>query len=151
MYGPDLEPITAVMVEDQIIVTIEELIAEQRILPGGYVVCDVFDTADDGDGEARVMRATLEAVNRQAERIDYERNAAMLYHYDAGMFNMSQEGGSIMASKPAPLSAATIIDVFEQLAHHPLYRHQLIVGIAEDFTIITMRDGTAKIVTETPA
>jgi hypothetical protein len=152
MYGPDLvQPITAVMLEDQINVTIDELVGEQRILPGGYVVCDVFETSDDGDAEARVMRATLESVNRQAERAELEGYAAMLYHYDAAMLDRCTEGGVITASIPAPLPAETIIDVFEQLAHHPRYRHQLIVGISQDEQFVTMRDGTAKIVTEAPA
>lgn len=144
MYGPDLEPVTAVMLEDQINVTIDELIADQRIFPGGYVVCDEFETEGD------VMRATIEAATRQTERIDIERNAAMLYYYDAGSLAMLAEGGVLTATLPAPLDAATIIDCLEQLAHHPLYRGQLIVAISADYEIVTMRDGTAKITTEVP-
>lgn len=151
MYGPDLEPVSVTMVEDQIIVSIEELVAEQRILPGGYVVCDVFETGDDGDGEARVMRATLESVNRQAARAEDEKNAAMLYHYNAMTCARVTEGGVLTQTIPSPLSAETIIDVLEQVSHHPLYRHQLMVAISEDEQIITMRDGDAKIVTEAPS
>jgi hypothetical protein len=145
MYGPDLEAITAVLHEDEITVTIEEAVAEQRVLPGGYVVCDVFETERD------IVGATLEAVNRQAARSEDEKNAAMLYHYDAEALTRVSEGGSLTATLPAPLDAETIISVFEQLAHHPAYRHQLVVGISRDIDIITMRDGTAKIVTEAPA
>lgn len=145
MYGPTLEPVTAVLLADQITVTIEEAIAEQRILPGGYVVCDPFETDRD------VLGATLEAMARQTERAELEGYAAMLYHYDAAMLDRCTEGGVITASIPAPLPAETIIDVLEQLSHHPRYRHQLIVGISEDEQFITMRDGTAKIVTEAPA
>ncbi len=152
MYGPDLvQPITAVMVEGEINVTIEEAVFEQRILPGGYVVCDVFEAPDDGNGnETRVMRATLEAMRRQAENAEAEGCAAMLYHYDAAMLSRCSESGTITATIPAPLPAETIIDVFEQLAHHPLYKHQLVIGISEDEQIVTMRDGTAKIVVEAP-
>jgi hypothetical protein len=152
MYGPDLvQPITAVMVEGEINVTIEEAVAEQRILPGGYVVCDVFEAPDDGNGnETRVMRATLEAMRRQAERAELEGYAAMLYHYDASCLERCSTFGVITATIPAPLDAETIIDVFEQLAHHPRYQHQLVVGISQDEQIVTMRDGTAKITTEAP-
>jgi hypothetical protein len=151
MYGPDLEAITVVMVEDQIRVSIDELVATQRILPGGYVVCDVFETGDDGSEETRVMRATLEGANRHAERLEYEKNSAMLYHYNAMTCERVSEGGVLTQTIPSPLSAETIIDVLEQVAHHPVYRHQLMVAISEDEQIITMRDGTAKIVTEVPS
>jgi hypothetical protein len=138
-------PVTAVLVEDQIRVTIEQAIAEQKILPGGYVVCDPFET--DGD----VMRATLEAAQRQAERAEDEHMAALLYHWDAAALERVAEGGVLTATEPAPLDAATIIDCLEQLAHHPSYRHQLVVSISRDMEIVTMRDGHAKITTETPA
>ncbi len=148
MYGPELEVVTAVMVEDQLRVTIDEAVAEQRILPGGYVVCDVFETGDDGEPETRVMRATLEAVNRHAEHAEYEKNAAMLYHWNAMTLAGVSEGGVLTGSIPCPLTAETIIDVLEQLAHHPAYRHQLVMAISEDEQFVTMRDGTAKIVSE---
>ena len=145
MYGPDLgPPVTAVLVEDQLRVTLEEALAEQKILPGGYVVCDPFET--DGD----VMHATLEAVTRQLERAEDEHMAALLYHWDAGALERLAEGGVLTATEPAPLDADTIIDCLEQLAHHPRYRHQLIVAISRNMEIITMRDGNAKIVMEVP-
>jgi hypothetical protein len=144
MYGPELEPITAVMVEDQINVTIEELVRDQRVLPGGYVVCDVFETEGD------VTQATLESVNRLAESSEREWAAALLYHWDASALQGVAEGGVLTATLPAPLDAETIIDVLEQLAHHPNYRGQLVMAISEDEQFITMRDGTAKIVTEAP-
>ncbi len=150
MYGPDLEPVTAVMLEDQIRVSIEELVGEQRILPGGYVVCDVFETGDDGEGETRVMRATLEAVHRQEVSLDYEKNAAMLYHWNAMTLERVSEGGVLTGTLPCPLRVETIIDVLEQLAKHPAYRGQLVMAISEDQQFVTMRDGTAKIVTERP-
>lgn len=152
MYGPDIvQPITAVMFEDQISVTIEELVAEQATLPGGYVVCDVFETSDGGSVEERVMLGTLESLRRHAERVELERNAALLYHYDAEALSRVSEGGVLTATIPAPLDAETIIDVLEQLAHHPNYRGQLVMAISEDERLVTMRDGTAKIVTDVQA
>ena len=150
MYGPDLEPITAVLVEDQLRVTIDEAVAGQRTLPGGYVVVDEFETDDDGEPEARVMRATLEAANRQAERADYEKNAAMLYHWNGMTLQRVSEGGVLTGTLPCPLDAETIVDVLVQLASHPLYRGQLVMAISEDEQFVTMRDGTAKIVSEYP-
>lgn len=73
---------------------------------------------------------------------------ALLYHYNAGYMQRTSEYGVLTQTIPSPLSAEEIIDVLEQLAAHPAYRHQLMVAIAEDERIVTMRDGDAKIVRE---
>lgn len=144
MYGPELEPISAVLHEDELPGSLDDAIAEQRILPGGYVVCDVFETEHD------LIGATLEAARRQVERALDERNAAMLYHYDADALTRVSEGGVLTATLPAPLDAKTIIDVLEQLARHPSYRGQLVVAISESCEIVTMRDGNAKVTEQVP-
>lgn len=142
MYGPDLGmPVSLVMIESELNVTFEEAVAEQRILPGGYIVCDVFETEHEN-----LVGATLEAAGRQAERAELEGHAALLYHWDAGALENCAEGGTLTATVPAPIDAETIIDCLEQLAHHPNYRGQLVIAISDDSQIITMRDGKAKIV-----
>lgn len=143
MYGPDLEhPVTMVIHEDELAVPFEDAVREQKPLPGGFVVVDAFETKRD------IVGATMEAVNRHAERQEREGHMALLYHYNAGYMQRTSEYGVLTQTIPSPLSAEEIIDVLEQLAAHPAYRHQLMVAIAEDERIVTMRDGDAKIVRE---
>ena len=51
----------------------------------------------------------------------------------------------LTATKPAPLSVDEITNALEQLARHPDYRGQLVVSIAEDGRVVTMREGTATV------
>lgn len=137
MFGPDLMPVTMVLVDAELEDPWDDAIARQRILAGGYVVVDEFET------EHELMGATMEAIKRGQEAAERERNAALLYHYDANLLSQISEAGVLTMTIPSPLTVEQIIDVFEQLAHHPLYRHQLCVGISEDERIVTMRDGDA--------
>jgi hypothetical protein len=140
MYGPDLEPITMVLHEDELAVPFTDAVRDAKPLPGGFIAVEVFETERDAVG------ATLEAVNRHAQRSEREHHMALMYHYNAGVMERITEGGVLTQTIPSPLSTAELIDVLEQLAAHPRYRHQLMVAISEDEQIVTMRDGDAKVV-----
>lgn len=140
MWTPELEPISMVMREVDLGVPLDEAAEEQRILPGGFVCMDIFEVDDDAD----IMEATMEATRRQQEVIQREHDQALLYYWDASKFGQLAAGGVLTGTLPCPLSAAEIEIVLIQLAAHPEYRGQTIIAIAEDHTVVMMKDGTAR-------
>lgn len=137
-FGPELEPISVVVHEDELSMPMEEAISAMRPVPGGYVAVDEFES------DHELVGATLEATQRGMDAREEESQAALLYHWNAGVLLRVAEGGVLTATLPAPLTVERIIDVFQQLAVHPNYRGQLVMGISQDERFVTMRNGDAK-------
>jgi hypothetical protein len=127
--------------EPDLAVPFEEVVEGQRTLPGGFVVVDVFEVAEE---DADIVEATLEATRRLQERYQREHDQALLYYWDANQFPRSAAGGVLTGTLPCPLTADEVETVLVQLASHPEYRAQTIIAIAEDYTVVTMKDGAAR-------
>ena len=104
------------------------------------MLTDIFEVDDDAD----IVEATLEATRRQQEVLQREADQALLYYWDAAKFGQLAAGGVLTGTLPCPLSADEIETVLVQLAAHPEYRGQTIIAIAEDQTVVMMKDGTAR-------
>jgi hypothetical protein len=142
LWGPDLEPLSMVVREHDMTLPLEEVVRQQVESPDapGYVSHEILEVEEED-----IAAVTLGIVRRHAEQQERERNAAMLYWWDAAQLPRLTEGGVLTATKPAPLSVDEIRDALEQLARHPHYRGQLVVSIAEDGRVVTMRDGAATV------
>jgi hypothetical protein len=138
MYSPQLEPITIVMMEDQLKagLTLADLHQPE---PGVLLIFDEFET--DGD----VAAATMEAAARQAAQTEDESNLAIWYYWNAMQLTRLAPGGSLANPAPAPLSANMLISGMEQLRLHPAYQHQSVISISMDGDTVVMRsDGTVE-------
>lgn len=140
MWTPDLEPISMVTRESDLNVPLDEAAEQQKILPGGFIVIDIFEM----DGEPDIVEATLEATRRQQEVLQREADQALLYHWDASKFGQLAAGGVLTGTLPCPLSGDEIETVLVQLASHPEYRAQTIIAISEKMEVVTMKDGVAR-------
>lgn len=111
-------------------------------IPGALVVTETFDLPGDVD----LLQATLEATKRLAARAIREANMAMLYHWDGHHLAHVNRGGVLAGSLAAPhLTEADVRMVLEQLGHHPNYREQTIIAIAENGTSLSMKDGLVRL------
>lgn len=136
---PGGPPLTMVVVEDSLKVSIEEAASGHRTLqPGVFVITDIFDVQDPtGDPDQDTILATTQAMrNMDAET---EANMSVLYYYDAGALRVARE--AVFSTKPAPLTVEQITTVFEQLAYHPDYNGQVVKTFTEDGTIVSLSNG----------
>lgn len=101
----------------------------QRALPGGFIVTEIFELPD-GVG---IAEATFEGLKRLRKNEEDERNQAILYHYTVENYLPKLiETGVAFNSRPHPLDAEQIAAVFEQVAKHPVYKKQTLVGFGRD-------------------
>lgn len=128
LFAPDLSPgITTVVRESDLVDTVDSArVGMETFNDGIFVFTDVFEI----DDRMTVEGATAEAMSRFEEEM--EKNAAMLFYWNAGHLPHVAPGGTLSGSEPAPLSATTIRSVFAQLIHHPNYRDQTLIAYAED-------------------
>lgn len=110
-------PMTVVTFEDNLIVTADGL-AEQMRVPGVFVMTEVFETAATDE-----LQATEEAL----ERIDpEEHNMAVMFWWVVGHLHNASRETFIGLTGPNPMTEEQNIEVFEQIAAHPLYAEQRI-------------------------
>lgn len=109
----------------------------RTLIAGTLVVHDIFEMSDDTD----IGEATLEGMRRLQERAELERDMALSYHWNGEYLRRVNEGGLLMNDQPAPIPAEDYRGVLAQLADHPNYKHQRIVVVTEDGTILEMLDG----------
>lgn len=129
---PVRPPLTTVLRECDLTVPIDEARAAQDHLPGAFIVTHVFDLA----GEPSIAEATRAATCYIRPQV--EQDMAILYHYDATSLVRCTAGGVLTATRPAPLSAEDITEVFRQLRLHPSYKQQHVIAISRDFQIVTL-------------
>lgn len=82
------------------------------------------------------------------EQNEVSRNMALLFFWDAMAMQKLKPGGVCSATKPAPLSAGQIKDVFRQLRKHPVYDAHQVISISEDGEMVHMTPESIDIVDE---
>jgi hypothetical protein len=153
--APDQPPITTVMRDSDLRMsveeTIEELFAEPPEAPaierpidnpvfgGVFFVYEVFDMQND-----EIMQATAEATRRMERRALTEQNMAVLYFYNTQALRPVQENGHLINPKPAPLNVTDIEMALKQVAKHPNYQHQRVVTTSHDGVVVEMQNGDIK-------
>lgn len=139
MYPPPGYPgrlVMTVVRDVDVTVSLEEYVAKVA-QPGLFTLFDVFDVRDD----CSIERATEMACERQRQRAERETAMALFYHWNAGRLPMLRPGGVTTATRPAPLSVEELTEAMKQLARHPDYRSHTVIAIAEDGTVLSMRNG----------
>lgn len=112
-------------------------------VPGALIVTDVFEAAP----AAGIEVVTIMAERRRQMTLQRELNMALLYHWDGDYLRHVSERGMLSGSIPAPhLREQDVRSVLQQLARHPNYRHQRVVAIARDWTMLEMHDGVVTLV-----
>lgn len=135
-YGPMEGPLTMVMRESDLQVTIEEFV-ERTFTPGAFVAHEVFEV----DPAPSILEATVEAGKRMTARYNTERDMALLYHWDGEALAKVLPEGVVAATKAAPLTNEEVECVLLQLAKHPLYKNQKVVVISKTNDVISMQSG----------
>jgi hypothetical protein len=136
-------PITTVLLECDATDTLESATHRIRV-PRGLVIHEIFETEND------IVIATHAAIERQQANMEQEAHQAMLYFWSASEWQRLAPGGTLMMDKPAPMSAAEIAEVFEQLAQHPNYKNYKLFAISQDLELIQLIDGKVNIAKGTP-
>lgn len=141
MYSPEYEPAgSTVVTEDEITTSLEVTTEEYERVPGIFVICDVFDT-DHKDIES----ITLQAIGRQQDRLNRERNMAVSYYWNGKQLRLVSDQGALANPAVAPLTADEVSIVLRQLRHHPNYVKQKIVCFSEDRKAVTLTDGKIEV------
>jgi hypothetical protein len=107
--------------------------------PGVFVASDIFEV-QDGLCSAEI---TLRGARRLADsaRAHEERNMAICYYWNAAQLAKIAESGTLVNPSPAPINAERLTVVLRQLSLHPKYKHQLVLTVSHDLTVVTMKDG----------
>jgi len=142
LYTRELTPMTVTMRDIDLHPPFERTVKELcRPVPGLFFVVEIIDAEDALD----VTAATNLAMQHWQECNQAERDMATLYYWDEAALAQVTPGGTLMATKPAPLTVKQIIYTLEMLAYSPLYRGQQIIAIAQDLQVVRMQGGKAQI------
>ncbi len=144
MYrGPfDPAPVTMVTRERDAKVPLETMAKELEDLPSVFlIVSDIFEV--DEDTYNNFPKATIAGMRRlQDSTIELaERNMAVAFFWNANAIRRINNGGTLAATKPAPLSRDQLITVMRQLCKLSYYEGQTIIQIDQDGVVVTMKDG----------
>lgn len=138
----DPAPVTSVVTEDDITVSLEELIEDSKYKTStGFVAHQVLPVrpGERGSSPSLVQRM----LKHQQKRDEQERHQAMLYYWDAAQFARLNPGGVLSATKPAPLSIEEITDVLKQLYARADYDGFTIIVLSDDMTLLRLNaDGS---------
>lgn len=124
-YGTDaLPPLIGVVTEHDVVDTLESCALALQT-PGALLIWEIFETRAKSSVEF-----SLEAL----KRIDKlaEQNMATLFFYYGGHLRRVKEGGILAPTKNSPLTRDQIVHVYEQLADHPDYKQQTILGLTSE-------------------
>lgn len=129
-------PVTTVMLESDVIDTLESIRHHMTSEFPSLVTSDIFEMPDGTD----IGAATIEAVNRMDEQA--ETHMEVLYMWTLMQWRGMAPKGILLAPKPAPLTRDQVTLVLRQLANHPAYNNdRTVVIIANDLTVVTLRGG----------
>jgi hypothetical protein len=99
----------------------------------GFVATDVFHLS----GEPSLEACIAKAMKRWEKRRDAEINQSILYYYNVQTLSQVRPGGVLSATQKSPLTRDQILDVFEQITHHPVYAQQTMVSITKADEVVT--------------
>jgi hypothetical protein len=142
MFPPGGEtPITMVMREEDLKVSLEEAAKEQEEIPGAFVICDIFEIP----GEPTIEDVTFKALELQQAAAEREQHMALTYYFEAAYLPRTPPGGVLTMTKPAPLSTDDLVVPLRQLAHHPDYDNHTVIAISHDHKIVELRGGKVSV------
>ena len=107
----------------------------QRTSPP-FLVTELFEMPATHDPE-EIIAAGHRRLEDSARAQD-EINMAVAYHWNGEALGRVRAGGTLSATKAAPLSREQILLVFKQLERHPNYRDQTIIQIDRHGEIVRL-------------
>lgn len=132
-------PVTAVVAEPSLTVSIEEFQKQMRGA-GTFILFDVFESQRDPYDIPGLTLDANERLTDEAKQRDL--HLATHYYWTASRFRILAPGGVVASDRPAPLTADELRVSMEQLAIHPDYDQSMsVLAISKDGKLVTLRGG----------